>query len=68
MEYSEKKRQYNVQYKKENMKRVPFDVKINGDGFTYELLKTAAGMKGEPINTFIRNACIERIERMMKKE
>lgn len=68
MEYSEKKRQYNLQYKKERMKRVPFDVKTDGEGFTYELLKMAADMKGEPVNTFIRNACIERIERIMKRQ
>lgn len=68
MEYPEKKKQYNIQYKKERMKRVPFDVKIDGEGFTYELLKMVADMKGEPVNTFIRNACIERIERILRRE
>lgn len=68
MAYTEKKLQYNLKYKKENMKRIPFDLRYTGEGLTYELLKSAAEAKGEPVNTFIKNACIERIERMMKGE
>lgn len=64
----ERKRKYDAQYKKDKLKRVPLDLQLTGEGLTYELLQAAANMKGEKINTFIKQACIERIERIMRRE
>lgn len=68
MPYTEKSKEYTLKYKKEKLKRVPLDLQMTGDGLTYELLQSAASSQGEGINTFIKQACIERIERIMRHE
>lgn len=64
----ERKKQYDAQYKKDKIKRIPLEVQLTGEGLTYELLQMVANSKGEKINTFIKQACIERIERILRRE
>lgn len=59
MPYSKAKRDYNVQYIKDNIKRVPLDVQKNH----YERIKTAAAAAGESVNGYIKKAIDERMER-----
>lgn len=59
MPYNKAKTEYNIQYAKENIKRIPLDVQKE----KYEEIKTAAQNAGEPINRYIKKAIDERIER-----
>lgn len=59
MAYSETKTQYNMQYAKKNIKRIPLDVQKE----KYEEIKIAAATAGEKVNSYIKKAVDERIER-----
>ena len=59
MAYSKTKRDYNVQYIKDNIKRIPLDVQKEH----YEKIKTAADSAGESVNGYIKRAIDERMER-----
>lgn len=52
------RRAYNIQYKREQLKRVPFEVKRE---YYDNVLKPAADRAGEPVNTFIKKAIENRI-------
>lgn len=52
MPYSEKKKEYNVQYTKNRFKRIPLDVQKE----FYERVKAAATASGESINGYIKKA------------
>lgn len=58
MSYSEKKRDYNLKYAREKMRRVPLDMQK----FEYDRLKTAADAVHEPVNTFIKKSISLRIK------
>ena len=58
MTYSEKKKEYNIEYTKRAMKRVPLDMKKE----EYEKLQAAAAAAGEPVNTYIKRAIAARME------
>ncbi|MGO5167673.1 hypothetical protein ACTQ4Q_04185 [Bacillota bacterium LCP21S3_D9] len=55
----ENKVRYNVEYAKNNYKRVPLDLKID----KYEQLKAAAEKSGESVNGYIKTAVEQRIQR-----
>lgn len=59
MTYSEKKKEYNIEYAKRAMKRVPLDMKKE----EYEKLQAAAAAAGEPVNTYIKRAIAARMEK-----
>ena len=59
MAYSKAKRDYNVQYIKDNIKRVPLDVQKD----QYERIKSAADIAGESVNGYIKKAIEERMGR-----
>ena len=61
--YSEAHAKASIKYAKNNLKRVPFDLKLSD----YERLKGAADRAGEPVNTYIKNAVNMRIEIDSKK-
>ena len=54
---------YDIQYAKENLKRVPLDVKKED----FEKIKEAATAAGESVNGYIKTAIRERIERTAGK-
>lgn len=54
-----KKKQYDIQYAKENLKRIPLDVPKQ----TYEQIKTHAEAHSESVNGFIKRAIGETMER-----
>ena len=51
--------EYIKEYKRTKQKRVPLDVPIS----EYESIKAAADRIGQPVNTYIRQAIQERIQR-----
>lgn len=53
------KAEYDIQYAKDNIKRVPLDMR-KAD---YEKLKAIADEKGEKVNQYIKKAIAERMER-----
>lgn len=57
--YSEEKKKYNMEYAKKNIKRVPLDM-LKSD---YEKLQAAAAAAGEPVNTYIKKAIADRMEK-----
>jgi hypothetical protein len=59
MANSEKKTQYNIEYAKKNLKRVPLDLQLD----KYEQVRTHASGRGETLNGFIKRAIDETIER-----
>lgn len=59
MAYNEQTYKASQKYKAKKVKRVPLDMQISD----YELLKAAADEVGEGINTYIKRAISERIER-----
>lgn len=59
MEYSEKKTEYNLNYAKTKLKRIPLDVQNE----KYEEIKNAADQAGESVNGYIKKAIDQRIER-----
>ncbi len=59
MANSEKKTQYNLEYAKKNLKRVPLDLQLD----KYEQVRAHATGRGETLNGFIKRAIDETIER-----
>lgn len=59
MGYSEKKTEYNLNYAKTKLKRIPLDVQKE----KYEEIKNAADQAGESVNGYIKKAIDQRIER-----
>lgn len=57
MAYNEKQKEYSLQYARENLKRVPLDLKKE----EYERLSEAAKSVGMSINGFIKAAINEKI-------
>ena len=53
-----KKTQYNLEYAKKNLKRIPLDVQKE----KYEAIKAAAEAVGESVNGYIKTAVDRRIE------
>lgn len=53
----QKKTQYDIQYQKDHLKRIPLNVRLE----EYEKIKEAAGALNEPVNTFIKKAIQDRI-------
>ena len=58
MEYSEKKTEYNLNYAKTKLKRIPLDIQNE----KYEEIKNAADQAGESVNGYIKKAIDQRIE------
>ena len=56
--YSENKRKYNDQYRKEHTKRIPLDVQLE----FYDEIKEAAESAGESVNGYIKKAIQLRME------
>lgn len=50
MEYSEKKTEYNLNYAKTKLKRIPLDIQNE----KYEEIKNAADQAGESVNGYIK--------------
>ena len=59
MAYTKESYEASKKYKRENIKRVPLDMKIED----YEALRAAADATGEKVNEFIKKAIRERMER-----
>ena len=59
MSWQENKKKYNIQYTKNNYKRIPLDVQKE----TYETIKEHSQKHGESVNGFIKRAITETIER-----
>lgn len=53
-----KKAEYDLNYAKTRLKRVPLDMQLSA----YEELKEAASRAGEGVNTYIKKAIQQRIE------
>lgn len=53
------KAQYDIAYAKQKLKRVPLDMQLE----EYNKLKAAAERTGEKVNTYIKKAIAERMER-----
>lgn len=56
--YSEKKKQYNVEYSKSHYKRIPLDVTHD----KYDEIKSASDRAGETVNGYIKKAVDMRLE------
>ncbi len=54
-----KNRKSEYKYKKNNIKRVPLDMQMRD----YEKLAAAAAAAGIAVNTFVKNAVFEKIEK-----
>lgn len=61
MGYSETKKQYNLEYAKKKLKRIPLDVQIE----KYEEIKCAATNANKTVNGYIKEAIDEKIQREM---
>ncbi len=59
MSYNDSSYEASKKYKEKNIKRVPLDMQTK----EYQELKAAADKAGEKVNTFIKNAIRERMER-----
>lgn len=59
MAYSEESYAASKKYKEKNIKRVPLDMQIEA----YRELQAAADRAGEKVNTYIKKAIEQRIER-----
>ena len=59
MPNSPNKKNYNANYAKTNLKRIPLDVQKE----KYEQIKAAADAAGEKVNSYIKIAIDERMER-----
>lgn len=59
MSNSPNKKQYNADYAKRNLKRIPLDVQKE----KYDEIKAAAESSGEKVNTYIKKAIDEKMER-----
>lgn len=63
MPNSPNKKNYNANYAKTNLKRIPLDVQKE----KYEQIKAAADAAGEKVNSYIKIAIDERMERDNQK-
>lgn len=63
MPNSPNKKNYNANYAKTNLKRIPLDVQKE----KYEQIKAAADAAGEKVNSYIKIAIDERMERDSQK-
>ena len=61
-EYSEKKKEYNMRYEKERLKRIPLNVQLSD----YERIKTACDFLEMPVNTCIKNCVFSRLTELEK--
>lgn len=59
-DYPKSKRDYNMKYEKENLKRIPLNVQKD----FYESVKAHADELSESVNGFIKIAIQERIEKL----
>lgn len=59
MAYNEESYAASKKYKEKNIKRVPLDMQIEA----YRELQAAADRAGEKVNTYIKKAIVQRIER-----
>lgn len=59
MDNKEKKKQYDLEYAKKNLKRIPLDVKID----KYNKIKAHAESQGESVNGFVKRSIDETMER-----
>lgn len=59
MAASVKKKQYDIEYAKTHLKRVPLDLRLD----KYEEIKTHAENRNESVNGFIKRSINETIER-----
>lgn len=59
MEYNVNKKEYNMRYAKERLKRIPLDVPKEH----YEEIKHFAESNGETVNGFIKRAILEAMSR-----
>ncbi len=59
MPNSPNKKTYNANYAKTNLKRIPLDVQKE----KYDQIKAAADTAGEKVNSYIKKAIDERMER-----
>lgn len=59
MPNSPNKKEYNADYAKKNLKRIPLDVQKD----KYDKIKAAANSAGEKVNTYIKKAIDQRMER-----
>lgn len=59
MPNSPNKKNYNANYAKTNLKRIPLDVQKE----KYDQIKAAADTAGEKVNSYIKRAVDERMER-----
>lgn len=57
---SKERREYLNTYRKDKLKRVPLDLKIED----YEKLKEAAAKAGETVNGFVKKAIAERMSHL----
>lgn len=62
MSYNEKQKEYSLKYAKENLKRVPLDLKKE----EYEKLSDAAKSADMSINGFIKEAIEEKISQLQR--
>lgn len=60
MKTSEAQKKATIKYAKQNLKRIPFDVQKD---YYDNVLKPAADSAGIGVNTYIKNAIAEKIER-----
>lgn len=61
MPYSKTKTEYNMQYAKEKLKRIPLDVQKE----KYEQIQTAVQKANESVNGYIKKAIDMRMENQM---
>lgn len=59
MKEANKKTEYDIEYAKKHIKRVPLDMQIDA----YKALQAAADRAGEKVNTYIKKAIEQRMER-----
>ena len=59
MKEANKKTEYDIEYAKKHIKRVPLDMQIEA----YKELQAAADRAGEKVNTYIKKAIEQRMER-----
>jgi len=59
MPNSPNKKGYNAEYAKKNLKRIPLDVQKE----KYDQIKAAADTAGEKVNSYIKTAIDERMDR-----
>lgn len=60
MSMTEERKKYLYDYHKQNLKRVPLDMKVED----YETLKASAAEAGQTVNGFIKQAIAEKLEHM----